>query len=131
MPYNLLEDCFHVERGFNPLLRTRSRVLMIPELATGTTNSYPSTPLSRKDPMVSRMGQMALHSPLLSQSLLLSLPPPTDMLKLGRFLCTPSGHELDVSMQSIIPKAHLYILLQSRLSFTFPNERFTDSQGTR
>lgn len=32
-----------------------------------------------------------LHSPLLGQSPLLLVPPPTDMLKLGRSLCAPSG----------------------------------------
>jgi len=44
--------------------------------------------------IISEMGQahaLHLHSPLLVQSWLLSFPPPTDMLKLGRLLYTSYG----------------------------------------
>jgi hypothetical protein len=83
-----------LKRGFNPLLRTRSRVLVSSAVAPAPNARTLQHRRTRGTP-VSRMGQVALHSPLLSQSLLLSLPPPTDMLKLGRFLCTSSGHELE------------------------------------
>jgi len=37
--------------------------------------------------------RLPLRSPLLRQSLLLSVPPPTDMLELGRSLCKSSGYK--------------------------------------
>jgi hypothetical protein len=54
-----LRLCWHLKRGFNPLLLTRSRVLSSSEIESGTLRSYPSTPPRHEDVMVSRMGQPA------------------------------------------------------------------------
>ena len=41
-----------------------------------------------------------VHSPLLGQPRLLFVPPPTDMLKLGRSLCAPSGDDVSETISS-------------------------------
>lgn len=48
-------------------------------------------------------GLVPVHSPLLGQSLLLSLPSPTDMLKLGGLLHAASGHSTHSSSLSGTP----------------------------